>query len=309
MVSGIPLSQALEGYFITARARRLSRHTLAEYDYTFRAFESFLGDDRPLASITPADIRAFLNSRTGLSNKTLLNHHIGLSALWSWALNEGLVDRHVIREVAAPKAEQKAIVPYTQRDVKEMLQACERTRPYARPGQRTCDNSRPTALRDKAIILLLVDTGMRASELTGIRIYQADLANRRVTVEGKGNKERMIPISPRTAQALWRYLAERGEKRKAEALFLGKGGLPLSRYGLLRLLERMGERADVEGATVHRFRHTFAIAFLRNGGNAFALQRMLGHSTLEMVKRYLAIAEADVESAHVDASPVTRWAL
>jgi integrase/recombinase XerD len=142
-----------------------------------------------------------------------------------------------------------------------------------------------------------------------LRIYQVDLRNRRATVFGKGSKERIVPISARTAQAVWRYLAERGETRKAEVLLLGRDDLPLSRYALGRLVKRIGNRAGVHGATVHRFRHTFTIELLRNQPNVFALQRMLGHSTLGMVSRYLAIAQADEEVAHQEGSPVANWAL
>jgi site-specific recombinase XerD len=126
---------------------------------------------------------------------------------------------------------------------------------------------------------------------------------------GKGSKERAVPISARTAQAVWRYLAERGETRKAEPLFPRRDGLPMTRDGLRHLVKRVGKRAGVRGATVHRFRHTFAIEFLRNQSNIFALQRMLGHSSLEMVRRYLAIAQADVDAAHQEGSPVANWAL
>jgi site-specific recombinase XerD len=154
-----------------------------------------------------------------------------------------------------------------------------------------------------------LDTGIRASELCELRIYQVDLRNRRLTVMGKGSKERMVPISARTAQAVWRYLAEWGGTRKAEVLFTTRHGLPMNRHGLRRLIKRAGDRAGVERATVHRFRHTFAIEFLRNQPSIFALQRMLGHSSLEMVRRYLAIAQADVEMAHQEGSPVANWAL
>jgi integrase/recombinase XerD len=306
----ISLSQAIEGYFIAAHARRLSPHTLSDYDTTFRRFEAFLAEDPPLATITAEDVRSFLNSLDGLSDKTVLNYHTGLSALWTWAMKEHLVTKHVVREVDAPEPEQREIVPYTEQDVRAMLTACDRSRRYRRPGKRVCDHERPSALRDRAIIMLLVDTGMRASELCGLLVRDVDLTNRRVKVMGKGRKERMLPFSSRTAQAVWRYLASRDDVAGKRAyMFATRDGLGMSRFALRRVLERIGERAGVLGVNVHRFRHTFAIQFLRNSGNVFALQRMLGHSTLEMVNRYLAIVQGDVENAHQEASPVANWLL
>ena len=92
-----------------------------------------------------------------------------------------------------------------------MLAACDRSRAYTRPGKRKCENQRPTALRDRAIIFLLVDTGLRASELCDLRLRQVDLKSHRIVVMGKGRKERTLPIAPRTAQALWRYLSTRND--------------------------------------------------------------------------------------------------
>jgi site-specific recombinase XerD len=303
----ITLSQAIEGYTLAAHARRLSPHTLADYDNTFRKLETYLGRDPPLATITTDQIRQFLGSLNGLSAKTLANHRVGLSALWTWALKEGIVERHIVREIPAPRPERRDIAPYTQRDLEGMLTACERTRTYARPGVRPCDNSRPTADRDKAIIYLLTDTGIRASELCGLRLRHVDLQNQRIQVMGKGRKERVVPISPATGRMIWRYLTTRDNTAETAFLFTSLNEQPLSRHALRRLLKGAGERAGVLGANVHRFRHTFAIQFLRNGGSIFALQRILGHSTLDMVRRYLAIAQADIETAHRNASPVANW--
>ena len=305
----ITLSQAIEGYFVAAHARRLSRHTLRDYDNTFRRFEEFLGRDPPLAEIDAGHIRRFLGSLDHLSAKTLLNYHTGLAALWTWATKEAIVDQHIVRRVERPKPEKREIRPYTLSEIKALLEACDRTRDYARPGKRRCTHSRPTALRDRAIILLLVDTGMRASELCELRIRDLDIPNHRVRVMGKGRKERMLPISARTTQAIWRYLATRDTKRDHSFLFATRTEGPLERNNLRNTLKRIGRRAGVGGVTVHRFRHTFAIAFLRNNGHIMALQRMLGHSTLDMVTRYLAIAQADIENAHQEASPVANWLL
>ena len=295
---------------MAARARRLSANTLANYGYGFRRFAAWLGEDRVLARVTAGDVRAFLGSLEGLAPKSILNIHVALSALWTWAVGEGLAVENVVREVAPPKPDRKEVLPYSQEDVRAMLGACDQTRAYSRPGKARCANRRPTALRDKAMILLLVDTGIRATELCELRVYQVDLRNERLTVMGKGRRERMLPISARTGQAIWRYLAAREDgERAAGVLFVTGSGRAMDRNHLRRMLKRAGERGGVQGVTVHRFRHTFAVEFLRNGGNAFALQRMLGHSSLEMVRRYLAIAEADVENAHRSASPVANWVL
>jgi site-specific recombinase XerD len=306
----ITLSRAIEGYFLAAHARRLSRHTLADYDNTFRRFEAFLDRDPPLAEIGPAEITAFLGSLDHLSAKTLLNYHTGLAALWTWAVKEGIVDRHVVRRVERPKPGKRVILPYSLSDIKAMLEACDRSRDYVRPGKRRCNHARPTSLRDRGIILLLVDTGMRASELCNLRVGDLDLKNRTILVLGKGDKEREVRISSRTAQTIWRYLATRDDAGSPKAfLFTTHEGFCISRHSLRRMLKRTGDRAGVRGANVHRFRHTFAIQLLRNGGNIFALRRMLGHSSLEMVDTYLDISQADVEAVHQEASPVANWGL
>ncbi len=119
----------------------------------------------------------------------------------------------------------------------------------------------------------------------------------------------MLPFCSRTGRALWRYLATRTDDTAEEFLFLTDNDTPFNRNHLNRTLKRIGQRAGVQGVNVHRFRHTFAITFLRNGGDPYSLQRLLGHSTMEMVLRYLSIAQADLDKNHKLASPVDNWRL
>jgi site-specific recombinase XerD len=310
MDTRITLSNAIDGYLIAARARRLSPHTLSDYQTTYRALERHIGGRTPLAAITARDLQQFLAGLDHLAAKTLLNYHTGLSALWTWALDEDLVDRHIVHDIPRPKPEKPAIVPLTKSDLQLLLAGTARSQEYRRGAQRPTDHRRPTEHRDRAILLLLVDTGLRASELVSLCIYQADLRNQRITVDGKGKKERSLPISARTSRALWKYLQTRDDAdRKAAPLFATRTGAHLDRNTLRQMLQRIGDRQGVPGVTLHRFRHTFAINFLRNGGNIYALQRMLGHETLDMVQRYLALVQGDVDNAHLHASPVEQWRL
>lgn len=325
----LTLSQVIDGFLLACQAERLSAHTVADYSTTLRKFKAFVAEngmgDPPFEGIGPELIRHFLASLAKpqprnlgavksaaskpLSKKTTLNYHTGLAALWTWAVADGVTTRHVLREVARPKPEKQAITPLTQGDVKALLGVCDWTRSYDRPGKRTCENRRPSALRDKTIIFLLLDTGMRSSELCGLTAKAIDLRNRRVWVMGKGDKERSLPISAETAKVLWRYMQERAEAKASDPLFVTRGEVPLNRKALLELLKSLGTRAGVEDVHPHRFRHTFAVNFLRNGGNVYELQMALGHTTLEMVKHYLSLAETDLETAHKEASPVAKWRL
>lgn len=331
MKTQITLSQAFDGYLLDARARRLSPHTIEDYTRTFRRFIAYTGD-LPLATITAGHIRIFLahladttvtlpgiapRAPRVLSKKTILNIHTGLAAVWTWAIAEDLVATHVVRAVSRPVPGKTAIVPFSRDDVAAMLTACKRSAPYTRPGKRESTHARPTAVRDRAIILTFLDTGARVSELTGdrhdlpgLRLRQVDLNNHRLTVTGKGIKQRLLPISSITAKAIWRYTTTRPDADPDEHLLLShRAQTPLTRSGVLALINRLGQRAGVPDAYPHRFRHTFAINFLRNGGNVLELKHLLGHTTLEMVQRYVAIAQVDVENAHKRASPVSNWRL
>ena len=304
-MSKITFSQAKEGYLLAAGARHLSKHTIRDYLNTFRKFSNFLDDDLPLERITRHHIEAFFAAQTKVSNKTILNYHVGLSALWTWAVSEHIVPKHIVRDVTPPKPEQKEIVPFSVVEIRAMLAVVGRDA----SGQVLDKRMKYTADRNRTIILLLLDTGMRASELCGLDFSHVDTHNRRVRVMGKGAKERTIPFSPRTGQALWRYLTARPDVRANDPLIATQDEHDLTRSRLLKILVTIGKNSGVSKVHPHRFRHTFAIQYIRNGGDPYTLQALLGHSSLDMVKNYLRIAQIDIDSAHRRASPVDNWRL
>lgn len=304
-----PFSKILDGYLLSLGARHLSEHTVSDYSRTLNKFAVFLDEDRPIHEITSRHIELFLASHTNLSNKSLLNYYIGLSALWTWLVREGFVTENIVRRLTPPKAEKKEVVPLTESEIKAIMSALNRSKVYVRQGT-SVDHALGSMERNRAIILLMLDTGLRASELCDLKIEDVDNRNHRIFVrQGKGMKERMLPFSPRTGQMIWRYLAARKDAQPGDPLFVSKLNRSMTRTKLAEMFANIGRRAGVPHFHPHRLRHTFAIQYLRNGGNAYTLQAMLGHSSLDMVKHYLRLAQTDVDTAHRRASPVDNWRL
>ncbi|RPI48531.1 MAG: hypothetical protein EHM56_13565 [Chloroflexi bacterium] len=310
----LTLSMAVDGFLLARRAEGLSPNTLDQYAWACRKLAAHLAGDPPLAAVTTDDVRAFLASLNGLAPKSRHSIQVALSALWTWATAEGYAEAHVVKPIHLPKTFRPDVEPFTQVELRRLLQACDKSAAYSsRRHPAGTANSRPTATRDRAILIFLVDTGIRASELCALRVADVSMENRAVTIRsGKGGKPRVIHFAQRCHQALWRYQTGRQpHMAPGQPLFhVGPADLPeaFDRQVLGRLLARIGERAGVH-CNPHRFRHTFALEFLRNGGNLFALQDLLGHSSLEMVRRYARIVQADHAAAHKIASPADNWRL
>lgn len=299
----INLNQAVAGYLLNLEARHLSRNTINDYTNTLRKFATATGP-LPIADIAPAHITDFLAAQDDLSNKTLSNYHSTLSALWTWLQRQELVARNIVQQIDRPRPEKRQIVPLEQHEIKAMIRALGLSRSYSRPGKRSSTHSLPNADRNHALLLFVLDNGARASEICQIRIRDLDEKNQRVFILGKGSKERYVPYSARTGQILWRYLTQRPDLHPDDFLFVTRNGRPMSRRLLYQTFEFLGTRAGVPGVHPHRLRHTFAISYLRAGGDIFTLQMILGHEHLEMVRHYSRLASTDIRRVHRRASPV-----
>ena len=302
---------ALTGYWL-ARRRDFSENTVQDYERTFLRFQRFVGDERELEAIGAEDVHGFLNQLRveGLGAKSLANAWTALSSFWSWAEAE-LGVPHVIRgRVRRPKYRRQQVEPLTEDEVRRVLEAMRTNREWRSPRGKLARNQRPSMLRDQAIVLVLLDTGIRASELCSLTIGDYDPQRGQLLIRrGKGGKRRTVFLGQRAQQALWRYLGGRRGASGYEPLFATSKGTALNRNNLRRLLAKAGERAGVPQVYPHRFRHTFAITFLRNGGNPLVLQRILGHERMDTVRLYAALAAVDLERAQQTSSPADNWRL
>jgi site-specific recombinase XerD len=285
------LAQTIEDFVSAKKAERYSPWTIDDYMATFSKFQAFAGKTA-FEAIDADMVRRFLADQDGISDKTLCNYHTALSSLWTWAVENGFAKEHVVRKIRRPTYVTPRIVPFTETEIHKILRSCR-------------------CRRDRAIVMVLLDTGMRAAELTHLEID--DWVDQSLRIRcGKGKKSRIVPVSDPTDKAIHRQLL----KRKVGLAGIAGGGAlfasnisgnPLRYTALSSLMDRLEKYASVDGVRCHRFRHTFAINFLRNGGDIFTLKRILGHSTLMMVQRYLDIAQSDLARAHAQASPVLNW--
>jgi integrase/recombinase XerD len=235
MFVNLTLSQAVTGYEIAATARRLSPNTLAEYNNTYRKFAAYLKDDLVFSQITREHITNFLASCQTITQKTLLNYHVGLASLYTWAVKEGIVQTNLLHLIDRPKPEKRIIQPLTEAEIRAVILALTYSKTYARPGKRPTRNRLPEADRNLAMVLVLLDTGIRASEICHLLIRHVDLRspNKSILIhEGKGKKDRQVPISARTAQVVWKYLSTRPEARVDQPLFVTDTNRALDRCQL-----------------------------------------------------------------------------
>jgi integrase/recombinase XerD len=240
---------------------------------------------------------------------------VTFSSFFAWAARE-LQLANPMKDVPAPRFKVSPVEPFTQEDVVAMLKVCLYSR-EVQPGNRKSFVMRlPNGHRDQAIIMTLVDTGLRAMELCSLHIRNIDLKSGKVDIKhgvaggAKGGKGRTVYLGKAARRAIWRYLAEREDGNGPEAfVFSARDDKPFNPSSLRQLIQSIAERAGVKNAYPHRFRHTFAITYLRSGGDVFTLQSLLGHSGLDMVRRYSLIADLDVENAHRKASPADNWHL
>ena len=159
-------------------------------------------------------------------------------------------------------------------------------------------------IRDKAILLMLLDTGLRASELLSLTPGNINPVTGVIQlIQGKGGKSRTVYIGRKARQALRRYLRE---VNPDGFLWVNISGEPLTRSGLRQMLQERAKRAGVAYQTAHSFRRLFALSMLRAGVDIYSLQLLMGHADIQVLRRYLKLTDQDTLAAHIKGSPVDK---
>lgn len=260
--------------------RGLSENTLSAYGHDFAKLKAWCDErGRPPLELVQGDLSAFIAAlrESGLQARSVARVVHALKGLYRFAIREGRLDLDPMENLRAPRAFHALPRFLSGRQVEALLRAPD-------PGT-------PLGLRDRAILETMYATGLRASEVTGLRPTDVDLEVGIVTAFGKGKKERLVPLGREAQAAVRRYLEEvrpglaRG--RAAGPLFLNNRGGKLSRMGLWSIVRRHALRAGVERVlTPHVLRHSFASHLLERGADLRSLQAMLGHADISTTQIY-----------------------
>jgi integrase/recombinase XerD len=325
--SSLPLKKAISGFLNYKTAEGLTDRSVDSYERILKQWAEYVGDkkidqlsDQNLNSYLVYMRTEYIPQRFGgdtrpLSPKTLRNIWITMCSFFAWAKAEFRIE-NPMKSVPAPRFQKTEVEPFTRDEITRMLKACVYTREADTLARRRFVMRRPTANRDQAILLVLLDSGVRASEFCALQVGDFEAKRGKLEIRhgvqggAKGGKGRLVYLGKTARHAVWRYLANREDGDEPTApLFTVRQDRPYNPSALRHLIKSVAARSEGKDAYPHKFRHTFAITYLRSGGDVFTLQSLLGHGSLDMVRHYAKIAQMDVEQAHRKASPADNWRL
>ena len=305
----------LDEYKLSLDAANRSRKTISWYmDILHDFFFNYLpsrGIIKPITELGREEVRGYIqhmqNSKRWpkrvyqdsdpgkLSPFTIQGRIRGLRAFWSWLYREAHIDSNPLAGLPLPKVPKNMIVILGKEQIIKLLKAI--------------DKYTPLGARNYLILLLLIDTGLRISELTCIKMTDINLTQGCIKVVGKGQKERIVPFSSLTRKELTKYTNHYRLSLcgiDSSYLFSTKGGDNISVNSVQQMIKRLAMKAGLQNVKCHPhiFRHTFATMFSIKGGSPEILQLIMGHESFQTTQKYLHPQPQDLRKQHMQYSPV-----
>jgi integrase/recombinase XerD len=293
----------IKKYDLSARAEGLSEKTVKHTNNSVGYFDRFLGGIDDVSKVTADDLKRFIvdlrnrkrwDGRYQLQGKdkisgTSINTYVrAIKSFWAWMEQQDIIKANPLAVVPAPKLPKRLPKLIDENDLKAIFRV---------------DMSQ----RDKAILMLLLDSGIRLNELVNLTVNDLNKTDNGITVTGKGDKQRHVFISMDTTIELSIYnIEERPEPAvSTDRYFLTNDGYPLTSSRVQKILARLGEKAGIkQRLSPHKLRHSYATMSLKHGANLELLRRSLGHTDMKTTEVYLDLADTDVQDAHKQFSPV-----
>jgi site-specific recombinase XerD len=307
------LTEAIKELIIATRSAGRSVRTVEAYQRHLQYLSGYLGD-RDISEITGSDLRRYaasLQDRTeryvghptstvrpgGLARDSVISYLRAVKRLFNWLASENMIVENPARGLRLPRSAERAPKAYDINDFVKLLIATQ--------------GNTPVRIRDRALLLLLADTGCRVGGLTQLQLSDLDMGKNTVRLREKGERYRVVPFSDATSDALLLWLDVRPQVSE-DWVFINLGPIVrevrLTEDAVGEVLRRLKRRAKVKGrVNPHSFRHGFAREWLRAGGDLATLARMLGHADPSITLRFYACFQADeLHDFHARFSPVVR---
>lgn len=290
---------ALHMFIRDCKIRNLSEHTTKYYRSELVRFRKTLesqGITSNPREIKRQHIRENLIAYSidkGLKETSINTRIRAVKAFFNFLERESYILENPTEDVKLLKEKRTIIETFTREQILALLR---------QPDQKTF-----TGIRDYSILILLLETGVRARELCDIKVDDIKWQDNVIKIDGKGYKQRHVPIQTTVKRQLAKYVQIRGDI-ETEILFVNIDNKPLSKRRIQELCAEYGRKAGINNVrcSPHTFRHTFAKLSVKNGANVFDLQSVLGHTSLEMVRRYVNMFSDDIYESHKKFSPIEK---
>lgn len=290
----VDFNVAEASFYRHCRVKNLADLTIVYYEDVLRELRKLLSEQnisRPIDVTKDVMETVILAKRDGgVADATVEKLFRGWRAFFNWMEDRGYLPSNPVADIRL-KSEKRVIETFSKAQIKALL---------ATPNRNTF-----TGYRDYVLMLLLLDTGVRISEAAGVKLSDIRWGDGVIKVYGKGGKERLVPMQTTLEQHLREYEMIRG-KLQHDYLFANIDNNPYQVRGMQQSIADYGKIARIKGVRVspHTFRHTFAKYYIMNGGDVFSLQKILGHTTLDIVRVYVNLFSTDVVRQHAKYSPL-----
>lgn len=304
----ITLENAIAQFLIDQELKGNTSKTIEFYVNNLKYFSSHIGHDKMTNDITIIDLNSYLlmlkkkpkmdghpfrpKDGKGISTTTIQTYVRAVRSFLGWLYREGYINENLQEKYKLPKASKKVVEVLSDEEIETLMKSMKTTTEMG--------------LRNSCLVALMLDCGLRRNEVIFLNYDNIHISQGIIKVVGKGQKERIVPLGLYTKKLLIKYM--NGYRSMPEydtkRLFIDKHLKPVSENCVKQLFVRLRKKTKIDRLHPHILRHTFSTKYLINGGDIFSLQQILGHTSLEMVRRYSHLASSYLVQNHKRFSPL-----